>query len=159
MAVHVPLSVEAQAEARFLMLAANNILKPQDGKPVVSPSQDMVMGCYYLTMRCDELYDSEIRTTLKAIIKDNSFVDEYVTDEVIHRVYALRSKTIIEDLVARAIREVPAVDEEALREYLDDSRLIRMFNGEGKAFSSRKRGDHGVSNGRAFAPCACKDSP
>lgn len=45
MAVHVPLSVEAQAEARFLMLAANNILKPQDGKPVVSPSQDMVMGC------------------------------------------------------------------------------------------------------------------
>ena len=74
MAVHVPLSVEAQAEARFLMLAANNILKPQDGKPVVSPSQDMVMGCYYLTMRCDELYDSEIRTTLKAIIKDNSFV-------------------------------------------------------------------------------------
>ena len=136
MAVHVPLSVEAQAEARFLMLAANNILKPQDGKPVVSPSQDMVMGCYYLTMRCDELYDSEIRTTLKAIIKDNSFVDEYVTDEVIHRVYALRSKTIIEDLVARAIREVPTVDEEALREYLGDSRLIRMFNGEGKAFSS-----------------------
>ncbi|OQB23407.1 MAG: DNA-directed RNA polymerase subunit beta' [Firmicutes bacterium ADurb.Bin182] len=50
MAVHVPLSVEAQAEARFLMLASNNILKPQDGKPVVSPSQDMVMGCYYLTI-------------------------------------------------------------------------------------------------------------
>ena len=49
MAVHVPLSVEAQAEARFLMLAANNILKPQDGKPVISPTQDMVMGCYYLT--------------------------------------------------------------------------------------------------------------
>ncbi len=50
MAVHVPLSVEAQAEARFLMLAANNILKPQDGKPVVCPTQDMVLGCYYLTM-------------------------------------------------------------------------------------------------------------
>ncbi|MGI6173616.1 MAG: DNA-directed RNA polymerase subunit beta' [Christensenellales bacterium] len=49
MAVHVPLSMEAQAEARFLMLAANNILKPQDGKPVISPTQDMVMGCYYLT--------------------------------------------------------------------------------------------------------------
>ena len=49
MAVHVPLSMEAQAEARFLMLSANNILKPQDGKPVVSPTQDMVMGCYYLT--------------------------------------------------------------------------------------------------------------
>ncbi|MEA5013162.1 MAG: DNA-directed RNA polymerase subunit beta' [Candidatus Limiplasma sp.] len=50
MAVHVPLSMEAQAEARFLMLAHNNILKPQDGKPVMSPSQDMVIGCYYLTI-------------------------------------------------------------------------------------------------------------
>ena len=50
MAVHVPLSVEAQSEARFLMLASNNILKPQDGRPVVSPTQDMVIGCYYLTM-------------------------------------------------------------------------------------------------------------
>lgn len=50
MAVHVPLSVEAQAEARFLMLASNNLLKPQDGKPVTVPSQDMVMGCCYLTL-------------------------------------------------------------------------------------------------------------
>ena len=50
MAVHVPLSVEAQAEARFLMLASNNILKLSDGKPVMSPSQDMVMGSYYLTL-------------------------------------------------------------------------------------------------------------
>lgn len=50
MAVHVPLSVEAQAEARFLMLSANNILAPKDGKPVVSPTQDMVMGIYYLTI-------------------------------------------------------------------------------------------------------------
>ena len=50
MAVHVPLSLEAQAEARFLMLAHNNILKPQDGRPVISPSQDMVIGCYYLTI-------------------------------------------------------------------------------------------------------------
>ena len=50
MAVHVPLSMEAQAEARFLMLAHNNLLKPQDGRPVISPSQDMVIGCYYLTI-------------------------------------------------------------------------------------------------------------
>ena len=50
MAVHVPLSVEAQSEARFLMLAANNILKPQDGRPVVTPTLDMVFGCYYLTI-------------------------------------------------------------------------------------------------------------
>ena len=50
MAVHVPLSAEAQAEARFLMLAANNLLKPSDGKPVAVPSQDMVLGSYYLTL-------------------------------------------------------------------------------------------------------------
>nr|WP_274661880.1 DNA-directed RNA polymerase subunit beta' [Enterococcus lactis] len=50
MAVHVPLNEEAQAEARMLMLAAQNILNPKDGKPVVTPSQDMVLGNYYLTM-------------------------------------------------------------------------------------------------------------
>ncbi|WP_017815356.1 MULTISPECIES: DNA-directed RNA polymerase subunit beta' [Paenibacillus] len=50
MAVHVPLSAEAQAEARLLMLASGNILNPKDGKPVVTPSQDMVLGSYYLTM-------------------------------------------------------------------------------------------------------------
>ena len=50
MAVHVPLSKEAQAEARMLMLAAQNILNPKDGKPVVTPSQDMVLGNYYLTL-------------------------------------------------------------------------------------------------------------
>ncbi|CAI3354165.1 DNA-directed RNA polymerase subunit beta' [Enterococcus cecorum] len=50
MAVHVPLNEEAQAEARILMLAAQNILNPKDGKPVVTPSQDMVLGNYYLTM-------------------------------------------------------------------------------------------------------------
>ena len=50
MSVHVPLSIEAQAEARFLMLSCNNILKLSDGKPVMSPTQDMVMGSYYLTI-------------------------------------------------------------------------------------------------------------
>jgi DNA-directed RNA polymerase subunit beta' len=50
MAVHVPLSSEAQAEARFLMLAANNLLKPSDGRPVTVPTQDMVLGSYYLTL-------------------------------------------------------------------------------------------------------------
>ena len=50
MAVHVPLSIEAQAEARFLMLSANNILKLSDGKPVMTPTQDMILGAYYLTI-------------------------------------------------------------------------------------------------------------
>ena len=53
MAVHVPLSAEAQAEARFLMLAANNLLKPSDGSPVAVPTQDMVLGSYYLTLDKD----------------------------------------------------------------------------------------------------------
>ena len=49
MAIHVPLSPEAQAEARMLMLSANNLLRPQDGKPVTVPTQDMILGAYYLT--------------------------------------------------------------------------------------------------------------
>ena len=53
MPVHVPLSAEAQAEARFLMLSANNLLKPMDGKAVTVPSQDMILGAYYLTMEKD----------------------------------------------------------------------------------------------------------
>ncbi|WAW14982.1 DNA-directed RNA polymerase subunit beta' [Peptostreptococcus equinus] len=54
MAVHVPLSVEAQAEARYLMLSVNNILAPKDGAPITTPSQDMVLGSYYLTIEAQE---------------------------------------------------------------------------------------------------------
>ena len=53
MAIHLPLSPEAQAEARYLMLSENNLLKPQDGKPVTTPTQDMILGSYYLTMDID----------------------------------------------------------------------------------------------------------
>lgn len=77
MAVHVPLSVEAQAEARFLMLASNNILKPQDGKPVVSPTQDMVMGCYYLTVDKDGAKGEG-----KAFSSENEAIMAYQTGEV-----------------------------------------------------------------------------
>ena len=59
MAVHVPLSAEAQAEARFLMLAAGNLLKPSDGKPVTVPTQDMVLGSYYLTIDSHEKDSAE----------------------------------------------------------------------------------------------------
>lgn len=60
MAVHVPLSIEARTEARFLMLSTNNILKLSDGKPVVSPTQDMVIGSYYMTMvKEDNLQERE----------------------------------------------------------------------------------------------------
>ncbi len=57
MAVHVPLSLESQAEARLLMLASNNILSPATGSPIVAPSQDMVLGCYYLTAKNPALPD------------------------------------------------------------------------------------------------------
>ena len=53
MAIHLPLSPEAQAEARYLMLSVNNLLKPQDGKPVTVPTQDMILGAYYLTMEVE----------------------------------------------------------------------------------------------------------
>ena len=53
MAVHVPLSAEAQTEARVLMLSANNLLRPQDGGPVTVPTQDMIIGLYYLTAARD----------------------------------------------------------------------------------------------------------
>jgi DNA-directed RNA polymerase subunit beta' len=49
MAVHVPLSIEAQMEARVLMMSTNNILSPANGKPIIVPSQDIVLGCYYMT--------------------------------------------------------------------------------------------------------------
>src|SRR5438128_8573272 len=49
MAVHVPLSVEAQMEARLLMMASNNIFSPSSGKPIMTPTQDITLGCYYLT--------------------------------------------------------------------------------------------------------------
>ena len=55
MAVHVPLSIEAQTEARMLMLATNNILAPANGKPIITPSQDMVLGIYYLTFTKEEM--------------------------------------------------------------------------------------------------------
>ncbi len=58
MAVHVPLSAEAQAEARILMLSSQNILNPKDGRPVVTPTQDMVLGSYYLTMEQDQAMGS-----------------------------------------------------------------------------------------------------
>lgn len=61
MAVHVPLSPEAQAEARFLMLSANNLLKPQDGHPVTVPTQDMILGSYYLTIvKHDEVGEGKV---------------------------------------------------------------------------------------------------
>ena len=79
MAVHVPLSVEAQAEARYLMLAANNILKLSDGKPVISPTQDMVLGCYYLSTVKDEHADiADPVLRMQAYNRYTSFDEAYL---------------------------------------------------------------------------------
>jgi DNA-directed RNA polymerase subunit beta' len=87
MAVHVPLSVEAQAEARFLMLAAGNILKPSDGKPVCVPTQDMVLGSYYLTME-KEMPEGHVKRSF------------YSTDEAI-MAYQLKEINIHEKIKVR----------------------------------------------------------
>jgi DNA-directed RNA polymerase subunit beta' len=70
MAVHIPLTLEAQAEARFLMLAPRNFLSPATGDPIVLPTQDMVLGCYYLTLmnpkNSKNTYFSSVEDALKA---------------------------------------------------------------------------------------------
>ena len=94
MAIHVPLSPEAQSEARFLMLSANNLLKPQDGHPVTVPTQDMILGSYYLTLTkehydwiADEICADEAKLEyMKGIIlndKDNDKLEIYDEDEPI----------------------------------------------------------------------------
>jgi len=77
MAVHVPLSVEAQAECRFLLLAPNNLLKPSDGMPITVPSKDMVLGIYYLTLERDNL-----RGHGKVFISDDEALLAYDNKEV-----------------------------------------------------------------------------
>ena len=101
MAVHVPLSVEAQAEARFLMLASNNILKPQDGKPVVSPTQDMVMGCYYLTLET-----AGAKGTGKSFSSQEEAIMAYQTGEVaLQAKVKIRVERVYQDLVYRKVIE------------------------------------------------------
>jgi DNA-directed RNA polymerase subunit beta' len=77
MAVHVPLSAEAQAEARILMLAAQNILNPKDGKPVVTPSQDMVLGTFYLTME-----DGKAKGEGKVFPNADQAISAYANDHI-----------------------------------------------------------------------------
>ncbi len=79
MAIHVPLSAEAQAEARILMLSANNLLRPQDGHPVTVPTQDMILGSYYLTM---ERIGSEEKGAERLII-DNPGDSEYQSGQIV----------------------------------------------------------------------------
>ena len=112
MAVHVPLSAEAQAEARMLMLAANNLLKPSDGKPVAVPTQDMVIGSYYLTMIKDgepgcprtEIIDGE------EVTKYNIYRD---TDEAM-MAYQEGSLGLHSECLIRFTKEIDGVEKSKL---------------------------------------------
>jgi len=97
MAVHVPLSTEAQTEARYLMLAANNILKLSDGKPVVVPTQDMVLGCYYLTTVREAHMDiADEAERMRSYPAYSSFDEAYMAyfnhDVSLHKVIVVRMK-------------------------------------------------------------------
>jgi len=130
MAVHVPLSAEAQAEARLLMLSSHNILNPKDGRPVASPTKDMVLGCYYLTIEksgakgegkvfkdADEAvlaYDSKV-IDLQAVVKvrmDGKLVEttagrlifNSVIPEEVGFVNELVNKKTLDKIVAKTYR-------------------------------------------------------
>ena len=128
MAIHVPLSAEAQAEARILMLAANNLLKPSDGGPVTVPTQDMVLGSYYLTYERDPAYDPDFayRTTDEAAraLADGSVQPNdrvWVRDEENNRWYRTTPALCAEAVDGKA-REVCSVfgdDDEAQLAYAE----------------------------------------
>ena len=130
MAVHVPLSAEAQAEARLLMLSANNLLKPQDGKPVAVPTQDMVLGSYYLTLvkegaKGEGLYFSNIEEARMAY--DNGFIDLHavINVRIIKEIDGVSKRKVIKTTVGKLIFN------EAIPQdlgYADRSKLENEFN-------------------------------
>jgi DNA-directed RNA polymerase subunit beta' len=108
MAVHVPLSVEAQMEARMLMLAPNNIFSPSSGKPITTPSQDIVLGCYYLSQNPRKLAQKEeVRLPLFASADEVEFAMSEgsikVHDRIRFKNPDLGKKTVYGDAAARVI--------------------------------------------------------
>lgn len=132
MPVHVPLSEEAQAEARLLMLASKNILAPKDGKPIVTPSQDMILGNYYLSIERSQI-DREYKTW-------EEVYNAYLTCEI-----EFNNKIIVND-------EVEYRDIEALKNDIEAGitpSVGRFFvpGREGKAFSSEEEVIHAYEEG------------
>ncbi len=112
MAVHVPLSPEAQAEARFLMLSANNLLKPQDGHPVTVPTQDMILGSYYLTLlkeHYDRIIDSVLDDEPKLSVLLEKLSEKEQEDTVLYDESApIKSFSDIKEAL-KYVRELPEV--------------------------------------------------
>ncbi len=128
MAIHVPLSAEAQAEARILMLAANNLLKPSDGGPVTVPTQDMVLGSYYLTYERDPEYDPDLTYNTPAdaakALADGAVAEGdrvWVRDEEAGRWYRTTPAlcAMAEDGKAREVYSVFSDDNEAQLAYAE----------------------------------------
>jgi len=140
MAVHVPLSAEAQAEARFLMLSANNLLKPQDGKPVTVPTQDMVLGSYYLTIEKEgakgegKVYSSQEEAVM-------AYEEGYID---LHAKIKVRITKMVEGKKRYGIIETTAgriIFNEAVPQdlgYVDRTDSKRMFNLEINFLADRK---------------------
>ena len=104
MAVHVPLSAEAQAEARFLMLAAGNLLKPSDGKPVAVPTQDMILGSYYLTI------DNHEKDSAEATLEAKESTDKIYRDEnEAMMAYDSKAITLHDDIKIRRTMKIDGV--------------------------------------------------
>jgi DNA-directed RNA polymerase subunit beta' len=134
MAVHVPLSLESQAEARLLMLASNNILSPATGRPIVAPSQDMVLGCYYLTaenptyQKGNERYFANLNDALKAYeqtqvdlheyvwVRFDGLVESEVSDNEVISTERLSDGTVTKMYRERRVRET--ADGELLSQYV-----------------------------------------
>jgi DNA-directed RNA polymerase subunit beta' len=134
MAVHVPLSLESQAEARLLMLASHNILSPATGRPIVAPSQDMVLGCYYLTaenptyQKGNERYFANLDDVIKAYehkqvdlhqyvwVRFDGIVDTVVPDYEVISTEQLSDGTVTKFYRERRVRET--ADGELLSQYI-----------------------------------------
>ncbi len=137
MAVHLPLSVEAQAECRFLLLSPNNLLKPSDGGPVAVPSQDMVLGIYYLTM---EKY--------RDLSTDPDFTGTYVAEfqsvddakDAFNAYQAAKAKAIAAGKGLDKIKETPFERDSIIRVCVDQNRgrwiICEMVDLLGRYFSS-----------------------
>ena len=131
MAVHVPLSPEAQAEARFLMLSANNLLKPQDGRPVTVPTQDMVLGSYYLTL----VKPKEVKIT------DPGDSENFKEGQIVNYMYSVPGKPSV--LAENA--ELESVGKRAAAFTEEDCYQGEV--GEGKVFSSFNEAFLAYTNG------------
>ena len=119
MAVHIPLTLEAQAEARFLMLAPRNFLSPATGEPIVLPTQDMVLGCYYLTLMNpnskDDIYFSSFEDAIKAFnhnllqlqspiwVRYNGYVND--SDKKALKVYVDKNKVVTKVFLNKYLKE------------------------------------------------------